>query len=123
MVNRLPSGSPFGIGCNRIAGVLVRVVHGSGAARDLDPDPVAGPECMGDMTQIDAVFLDLPGREQLSRFQAVPIAGSDDAYYSGSEHHRSAVRVHVEDGGGEIRVARVARGVELDADRADDFDR
>ena len=83
--------------------IVVAVVVGEVAAGDLDLDAVAAEETTGGRAQLDSVFDDFAGPEEVLGLESVAVAGADHA---DSAVDRGAVWVHVHQSGEEVRVSR-----------------
>jgi hypothetical protein len=79
-------------------------------------------EPVSDIIEFDCVGLRLARRKQLRMFETLPIAGTDDSRH-GSELQGPSIRKDIEDTGRKIRIARVARRIEMDDYVADHFER
>ena len=111
----LPGGGSEGA-----AMVGIAIETGEVARGDLDPDPVARLKKIAGGPEIDLVFLDSARFEEVSLGGALAIASANDAV---GQIAGIAIRMDIDQFGGEIGINGGRRREENDRDRPGDFNR
>src|SRR5688572_2905224 len=76
---------------------------------------------MGNVAEVDVIFLYFARREQFGPLEAIAIARPNDTDHPRAENDSPAVGIHIDDRGGEIGITGIARGMQLDTYLADDL--